>query len=621
MNEGTDETQQPTTGWKDRAGLLLLLVIAGIVGLLWLTTVPRELSYQGKPLGFWLSRAEDSGVVFYDQKDPKVIECRAALRSFGTNAIPRLLRTLRAKDSALKRAVVDLVERQDFVKVPIRSVEEQKQKAQIGFYLLGELATNAVPALIDICQHPSSAYSKHIAEGALMQLYPAKPVAVPYWMAADKRAQWYINTGMVQSESGTTSNALLAFSQAIHLEPTNVVAYSSRGAARFQLQDFTGALVDFEKAMGLSPSNEPAISGRGLCRFSLKDFKGAAADFTTVINLESNDSSAFNCRGLARANMRDFNAALGDFNKAIRLASYDATFYRNRAMVEGMQTEYELALADASKSLELDKKDAVTWSLRGRVQSALKNYRAALADADKAIQLDPKDSGAYAARATAHLWQNEFASATADLETALRLNPKNATAFMVRGVLRARRGGEDDAALADFEHAVELAPQVPETHGMLGLFQYKVSKREPALANCRKALELGAITSLSSYHSYIWLIRAQTGEEDAANKELEAYLKSLDKTKTNEWSAITARFLSGSLAESNFLSLATTAAKRPSAVTNQVCESLFYAAMKRELAGDKPGAMALLQKSLDTKDDTSMAYMNAGVELRALKAR
>jgi len=102
---------------------------------------------------------------------------------------------------------------------------------------------------------------------------------------------------------------------------------------------------------------------------------------------------------------------------------------------------------------------------------------------------------------------------------------------------------------------------------------------------------------------------------------LVVYLKSLDDTRTNEWSAITARFLSGSLAESNFLTLATTAAKRPSAVTNQICESLFYCAMKRKLAGDMPGALELLQKCLNTRDDNSMAYMNAEVEMRALKAQ
>lgn len=556
-----------------------------------------------------------------NQKDPQVIECREAIRSIGTNALPVLLQILRTEDSALKKRVMDLVERQDYVRIPIQSADGQKLKAEAGFYLLGDLASNAVPELIDICQHWSSPISKNIAETTLMQLYPAKSVAVPYWVPAGERAQWYIDAGLVQSRLGMTSNALVAFSQAIALEPTNVIAFFSSGDTRLQLQDFKGAQIAFERATELSPSNARAFLGRGLCRYGLRDFRGAEADFTRAIVLDTNDSGAFNSRGLARASLRDFNAARGDFTKAIELGPDDATLYRNRAMVEGAQTEYEVAIADVSKSLQLDHKDPVSWALRGRIQCALRNYPAAIADADSAIQLAPKDPNAYVARATAYMCTNEFANSAADLETALQLSPTNATAFLIRAVLRAKRGSADDAALADFERAVELAPQAPETHGMLGLFQYKIADWKPALANCRKALELGAMANVSSYNSYIWLIRAQSGQEKTANAELEAYLKYLDDAKTNEWSAITARFLSGRLAESNFLSLAITAAKRPSAVTNQICESFYYAAMKRKLAGDKPGALELLQKCLDTKDDNCMAYLNAAVELRALQAQ
>ena len=616
MNQSTGEFQKAKTGWKGRVSLLLFLIV-GLSALLWLIMVPREPSYQGKPLTFWLSRAAERN--FFDEKDPTVTECRAAIRSIGTNALPALLRILKAKDSKLKTQLADLLERQDYVRFTLQSVEQQKRKADVGFYLLGDLSSNALPELIDLCKHPSP-YSKTIAETTLMRLYPAKCVAIPYWLPAEKRAQWYVDTGLLHSDPSGITNALLAFSQAIELEPTNLTAHLGRGDAKMQVHDFTGALDDFENALTLSPSNTMAISRRGACKYGLKDFKAAESDFTAVINLETNDATALNYRGLARANLRDFNAALADFNKAIDMTSYDATIFRNRGIVESILTEYELALADASKSLELNNSDPVAWTLRGRVQCALKNYPAALTNANKAIQLNPKDPNAYSSRALDRICMNDFTNSADDLETALTLNPKEATAFLVRGVLKAKRGGEDDAALADFERAVELSPKMPETYGMLGLFQYKFSKRELALANCRTALHLGAVANVSSYNSYIWLIRAQSGEKDAADQELVAYMKSLDETKTNEWSTITARFFTGSLSESNFINLATTAVKRPSAVTNQLCEAFFYSAMKRKLAGDKPGALELLQKCLDVRDDNCMAYMNAQVEMRALKA-
>ncbi|SPE52912.1 hypothetical protein SBV1_1610004 [Verrucomicrobia bacterium] len=212
---------------------------------------------------------------------------------------------------------------------------------------------------------------------------------------------------------------------------------------------------------------------------------------------------------------------------------------------------------------------------------------------------------------------DDFDRAGADVEKALQLNPKTEMAFVARGCLKVKRGGEDESALADFERAVELAPQSPETHGMLGWFQYRLSQWIPALENCRQALELGSVSS--DLRSYIWLIRAQTGEEAEGNRELEDYLKSLKVPKTNQWEASLARFLSGGLTETNFLVQATTTAKRPSAVRGQVCDSLYFAGMKHKLAGDKQGALELFQKCMETKDDNSFSYLNAVVEMRALK--
>lgn len=591
-------------------GLCVVIVIGGFI---WLAIPPKEPAYKGESLSYWLSRAVDG------PKGPKDSECTNAVRHIGSNAIPVLLQILRAKDSSFKIKLMDLAARQNFVRVPISSVEEQKQKAAAGFEFLGDLATNALPGLIDISGHPPSPYSKEIADRTLMELYPAPCVAVPYWVAPTNKVGWYLMTGSLKSESGSPSNAMLAFSRAIELAPTNTEAYFGCGASKMQLKDYPGAITDMERVIELSPTNERAFYARGLCKMALKDLRSAEADLTTAINLETNDADAYSYRGVVRADMHELNDALTDLNKAIELSPWNAAHYRNRGAVEGLQREYELALVDITKSIEMDKSDGSAYTVRGRIKCALRDYKAAQADFNKAIALDPKDSSAYVFRGADWVYMDDYDRAAADLEKALELDPKTAGAFTVRGMLKAKRGGEDDGALADFERAIELAPQWPETYGMLGLFQYKIAHWEPALANCRKALKLGAGTNGGDYNCYIWLIRAQSGEEAGANDELNVCLKSLPAAKTNEWGAITVRFFAGSLPESNFLSLATTSAKRPSAVSRQVCESLYYAGMKHKLAGDKKGAEELFQKCLNTKDENTWAYMNAGVEMRGMK--
>jgi tetratricopeptide (TPR) repeat protein len=619
MNEiNAGKVQKSQGGGKTISIITVLLVAAALVGLLFAVMPPKEPSYDGRSLSYWLAHFKGEDAQNSATNNPADLECRKAVQHIGTNAIPFLLRIIRAKDSAVKVKLMDLAERQNFINIPISSVDEQKYKAVTGFFLLGDLATNAIPALVDICTNSPSVASKEAAEEVLMMTYPVSDSALPYWVQPARRADWCLSAGTTKLQWGAYTNALSAFSAAIELNPTNARAYLNRAVTKMQLKDFKGAVSDIGTALEFDGSNQPAFYSRGLCKFALKDFKSADADFTTAIDLETNDFNAYNYRGLARANLRKLDDALADFNQAVALSPQEAISYRNRALVERLQKEYELALADLTKSIYLDDKDAQAYLLRGLVKNALKDYPSALLDCNHAVELNPGNPTAYTVRGDAKMDMDDFDGASADLDKALQLDPTAVAAYLIRGCLKGKRGDEDDATLADLEHAVELAPQLPESHGTLGLFQYRFSQWVPALENCRKALEMGALGGTTDLRSYIWLIRAQTGEEADANRELETYLESLPATKTNEWDASVARFLSGSLMESNFLGQATTTAKRPSAVRGQVCESFYYAGMKRKLAGDKQGAREFFQKCLDTKDDNNFGYLNAGVEMRAL---
>ena len=623
MNDENAVGVQKSQGGRKTIPIAMTLFVAAaaIAGFIFVVLPPKEPSYKGRPLSDWLTQFNEGNMADDTSKDPNDLECREALQHIGTNAIPFLLRILRAKDSAVKVKLMDLAERQSFINIPISSVDEEKYKAIIGFYLLGDLATNAIPELIEISANSPSPASKRSAEEVLMMTYPVSDSALPYWLRPARRADWCLEAGETKSRMGAFSNAILAFSAAIKLDPTNAPAYLDRGQSKIQLKDFKGASSDFSMAIQFDASNQPAFSFRGMCNYALKDFKIAIADFTTAIDLKTNDFNAYNYRGLASANLRKLDDALADFNKAVELSPRDAASYRNRSLIEGLQKNYETALADASKSIELDGKNPLAYIYRGRVENALKDYPSALQDCDKAVRLDPGNPAPYASRGAVKMCLDDFEGASADVEKALQLDPTTVNAYLVRGCIKGKRGGDDDGALADLQHAVELGARAPETHAVLGLFQYKFSQWGPALEECRKALELGAVTSTADLRSYIWLIRAQTGEETDANRELDAFLKSLSGSKTNEWDASVARFLSGSLDESNFLGQATTTAKRPSAVRGQVCESLYYAGMKRKLAGDKQGAQELFQKCLDTKDDNNFGYLNAGVEMRALTGK
>jgi tetratricopeptide (TPR) repeat protein len=431
-----------------------------------------------------------------------------------------------------------------------------------------------------------------------------------------KRAERHYQTGMRKIQSGNQTNAVVEFSRAIELNPQYEDAYLFRGAVKYALHDYSGAILDYTKVIELDPQNELAYCDRGLSGFALKDFLGAIADFTKAVEIDTNDATAYNYRGLARANLRNWNDALDDFNKVVELTPQEATAYRNRALIEIPLKEYEKALADADKAIELNGNDVYSYQVRGHAKASLKNFQDALTDFDKVVELTPQAAEAYAARGGVKLLMDDFAGADADLEKAFRLNPNSLLAFATRGFLKEKRG-DYTGALADFNRVVEMdGLQLPEASASLGLLQYNLSQWNPALDNLRKAQQIGCTEDDLPF--YIWLIQSQSGKADEANKELEAFLNSLQGEKATHWPASIGHFLIGKLPEDKFLNQATTKARRPSAIKGQICESFYYAGMKHKLAGDKPGAVDFFQKCLATGSDNSFGYISAQFELREL---
>ena len=160
---------------KERRNLLLagLVAVAIMGGLAWLIVrshEPPEPVYQGKRLSEWLLPRTDGTF------DPGA---KQAVHKIGTNAIPTLLRMLRARDSKLKLKLVGLAQKQRLIKINFVSADIRNYEAGWGFEILGSIASNAVPALIQIYAENISETSQTATIGAIGFIGPAAAAAVP----------------------------------------------------------------------------------------------------------------------------------------------------------------------------------------------------------------------------------------------------------------------------------------------------------------------------------------------------------------------------------------------------------------------------------------------------------
>src|SRR3989442_192066 len=100
--------------------IALAAVLVAFLALGWNLTRPREPIVDGRPLTSWLDNiGQDAG----EQQAAR------AVRTTGTNVIPTLLRMLRQRDPPFKRKLMELAQRQPFIKIKYVPAEMRNEQA------------------------------------------------------------------------------------------------------------------------------------------------------------------------------------------------------------------------------------------------------------------------------------------------------------------------------------------------------------------------------------------------------------------------------------------------------------------------------------------------------------
>ncbi len=140
--------------------------------------IPRQPSYNGKPLSYWMGRYEGRILGKVSLRSSEQQEADKALREIGTNALPYLLKLAGRKDSALRQRFLSIYRRQSWLKLPIHDAQFYRVEASCGFAALHEIAKPAVPALIGLLKNEDYQI-REIAANDLGLIGPEAEEAIP----------------------------------------------------------------------------------------------------------------------------------------------------------------------------------------------------------------------------------------------------------------------------------------------------------------------------------------------------------------------------------------------------------------------------------------------------------
>jgi len=126
---------------------------------------------------------------------------------------------------------------------------------------------------------------------------------VTFINALEKTAQHWFDEGRSLTSRRKYEEALIAYEQAIRLDPNDGIVYNHKGAVLYKLQRYEEAFSTIEQAVRLDPNDALAYSCKGAALYCLQDYVGMLVAFEQAIRLDPYNGSAYYGKGTALNNL------------------------------------------------------------------------------------------------------------------------------------------------------------------------------------------------------------------------------------------------------------------------------------------------------------------------------
>ncbi|MGB5984191.1 MAG: tetratricopeptide repeat protein, partial [Desulfobacterales bacterium] len=248
-----------------------------------------------------------------------------------------------------------------------------------------------------------------------------------------------------------------AFFGADSTVPFDAVTLNVSGDRLYQHNDVVGAIRELKTALMLDPSNVNVHNSLGVCYAEKKAWDLAREAFETARWLDPLDPMAVYNLGLIHMLQNQTDEALDYFRKAVETDAemFEALVQMGRLLLQENQAAE--ALGCLERAAELNPQNAPCQRFLGQCLERL-------GQADGAIK-------AY--------------------RRAVKLNPHDAASLSALGYLLDQAGENLEISILFCKQGVELAPTEGLYRHRLGRLYLKDGRRQDALAQFEKALELG----------------------------------------------------------------------------------------------------------------------------------
>jgi tetratricopeptide (TPR) repeat protein len=289
-------------------------------------------------------------------------------------------------------------------------------------------------------------------------------------------------------------DAIVQFTSAIGLEPSNPDYYYARGQAYEKLSKYTEAKADFEKALVFAPKDVDAMISLGAVCNKMGNYEGSLKLLNHASAIDKRNSRVYPEKVLTLINLRMYDRALQSSDTAIIIKETPMDFYWRGIIYRRLNNDI-LGERELRKSISKDKKLA-----EPRIELAdlliSTNPKEAMEQCNEVIKNNDRNTAAYIQRSKVYKKNLDYPSAINDISKTILIDPANPMFYFERGKCY-QEFNQHINAINDFSKCISLEATLktedPDAYYARAKSYEEISDWDKAKADYNK------ITVLSKY--------------------------------------------------------------------------------------------------------------------------
>ncbi len=312
--------------------------------------------------------------------------------------------------------------------------------------------------------------------------------------AFGQSARKYYKAGMEFVDNLKYDDAIVQFTSAIGLDPSNPDYYFARGQAYINVLKYTEAKDDFEKTLVFAPKNVDAMISLGAVCNKTRSYEEALKILNHASGMDKHNSRVYPEKVITLFFLKRYDQALKVSDTAIIIKDSAMDYYWRGLIYKNLNNDI-LAKKELEKSISKDKKLAEPRIALAELLIS-SDPEEAMYQCNEVIRNNDRNTTAYLMRSKVFMKNLDYPSAINDISKTILIDPTNPDFYFARGLCY-QDFNQHTNAINDFSKAIllkaVLKTEDPEAY-------YARAKSFEEIMNYDKAMtDYNKITVLSKY--------------------------------------------------------------------------------------------------------------------------